>query len=86
MPELSRFYGLVITMYRDEHLPPHFHVRYAEWRASFTISPIGVFKGRLPRRAGSIVVEWAALHQEELLENWELAQTGQAPKRIQPLD
>jgi len=73
-------------MYRDEHAPPHFHVRYAEWKASFTIAPIRVYKGRLPSRAGGLVLEWAALHQQELLENWELAQAGKASKRVEPLD
>ncbi|MGH2632538.1 MAG: DUF4160 domain-containing protein, partial [Tepidiformaceae bacterium] len=62
MPELARFYGIVVTMYRVDHAPPHFHVRYAGMKASFTIAPIRVFKGRLPRRAGSFVLERAALH------------------------
>jgi len=80
------FYGLVVMMYRDDHGSPHFHVRYAEYRAKYTISPIARVRGKLPRRAASLVLEWAALHQQELMENWELARSGEPARKIPPLD
>ena len=71
MPEISRFFGIVITMYYDEHNPPHFHARYGSDRAAIEIATLRVREGRLPSRALGLVVEWASEHQEELM-----AQTG----------
>jgi hypothetical protein len=85
MPELSRFFGIVIAMYYDDHAPPHFHAVYGDEKAEFRIDPPGVLKGRLPPRALSLVMEWAALHQVELLEAWDRRAAGQAPPRIDPL-
>jgi hypothetical protein len=62
MPEISRFYGIVIQMYADEHPPPHFHARYAGASMQVGINPIRVMEGQLARRAMSLVLEWAALH------------------------
>ena len=70
MPEISRFLGIVITMYFDNHDPPHFHVRYNEYRALVAISSLNVIDGQLPARVRSLVTEWAELHQEELLDIW----------------
>lgn len=70
MPEISRFLGIVITMYFDDHEPPHFHVRYNEYRALMAISTLNVIDGQLPARVRSLVTEWAELHQEELLDIW----------------
>lgn len=70
MPEISRFLGIVITMYFDDHDPPHFHVRYNEYRALVAISSLNVIDGQLPARVRSLVTEWAELHQEELLDIW----------------
>lgn len=86
MPRLSEFYGIVISMFYRDHAPPHFHAVYAEYEAIVGIDPIRVLEGQLPRRVQSMVFEWAAMHQEELRENWELARAGQPLRRIPPLD
>lgn len=70
MPEICRFLGIVITMYFDEHNPPHFHVRYNEYRASIEIVTLNLLDGRLPARVRGLVEEWAELHQNELLNMW----------------
>jgi hypothetical protein len=62
MPEVSRFFGIVIRMYYDEHAPPHLHAIYGNYEAQIGINPIEVLEGRLPRRAVSMVIEWTALH------------------------
>ncbi len=85
MGELSRFYGIVIVMFTNDHSPAHFHVRYAEYQASILVDSLHVSQGQLPRRALDLVVEWAELHQDELRENWERARRGQQPKKIDPL-
>ena len=77
MPELSRFLGIVIYMYFNDHNPPHFHVAYNEYEAAVVIQTLGVMEGKLPGRVLSLVVEWASLHQEELLANWERARLRQ---------
>ncbi len=85
MPEVSRFYGIVITMYFDEHNPPHFHAKYGGDSAEIGIDPMIVLVGHLPRRARELVMDWAELHQVELMANWErLRQSGQFEK-IDPL-
>lgn len=84
MTELARFYGIVIAMYADDHGIPHFHVRYAEHKAKFTLEPIAIFDGKLPPRATGLVVEWATLHEQELLNNWALARSGENPRKIPP--
>ena len=70
MPEISRFLGIVITMYFDEHDPPHFHVRYNEHRASVDIRTLNISVGSLPAKVRGLVVEWAELHKDELLSMW----------------
>lgn len=70
MPEISRFLGIVITMYFDEHDPPHFHVRYNEHRASVDIRTLNISVGSLPAKVCGLVVEWAELHKDELLSMW----------------
>jgi hypothetical protein len=69
-----------------DHNPPHFHVRYAEYDGSITIHPIRPLDGNLPRRVLSLALEWAALHQEELAENWDRAQQQVPLKKIAPLE
>lgn len=86
MPEISRFFGISVRMYFDDHNPPHFHAIYAGNEIEIGIDPITVVRGRFPRRALGMVLEWAALHQQELLENWDLLDNDQAPHRIDPLD
>jgi hypothetical protein len=86
VPELSRFFGIIIRMYYDDHRPPHFHAIYAEKEAQVGIDPIVILQGDLPRRASSMVIEWAALHQHELLDNWERVRDNQPTERIEPLE
>lgn len=86
MPEVSRFFGILITMYYDDHAPPHFHVRYADQRALVAIETLVLLRGRLAPRVFGMVVEWAALHQAELLENWERARQRVPLDRIDPLE
>jgi hypothetical protein len=86
VPEICRFFGIVITMFYNDHNPPHFHARYGGQRALVTIDTLTVLEGRLAPRALGLVTEWAARHQEELREDWRLARQ-QAPLRtIAPLE
>jgi hypothetical protein len=71
MPEISRFLGIIISMYFDEHNPPHFHVRYNEYRASMKIMDLNILAGEMPARVRGLVVEWAEMHQDELQRMWE---------------
>jgi hypothetical protein len=86
MPELSRFYGLVIRMFYDEHPPPHFHVLFGDHAAVVRIDTLEVMKGSLPRRALVMVLEWAMAHRPELRQNWERAAKGEAIETIAPLE
>lgn len=85
MQEISRFLGIVIYTYFNEHNPPHFHAEYNEFRASISIKNLGLIEGKLPSKVISLVVEWAQDHQEELQENWNsIKETGNYHK-IEPL-
>jgi len=86
MPEISRFFGISIRMYFDDHNPAHFHAIYAGVEAEFGIDPLTVLRGRFPRRALGMVLEWAAMHQQELRENWDRLHIDEAPSRIDPLN
>ncbi len=85
MPELSRFLGIVIGMFFREHGVPHFHAVYGEHEISVEVET-GRIHGAFPPRALKLVIEWNALHQSELLENWQLAKQRQPLKRIAPLE
>ena len=85
MPELSRFFGIVIRLYFDDHAPPHFHASYGDDEAVVDIDNLAVLSGHLPARAQGLVVEWAALRRPELLEAWRRAKNLQPPGRIEPL-
>ncbi len=85
MPEISRFLGIVITMYFNDHNPPHFHVRYEDHRAIVGIEPLELREGELPPRVVGLVMEWAEIHQAELRRNWTtLAEKGTF-RKIDPL-
>lgn len=86
MPEISRFFGIVIQMYFKDHAPPHFHAAYGGAEASIQITPIGLQEGRLPPRVLAMVVEWATLHEAELMENWNRIRRGSPAQRIAPLE
>ena len=85
MPEISRFYGIVIKMYFADHAPPHFHAEYAEFEARISIETLAVLSGNLPARAMGLVVEWATLHRQELQIQWQHASGLQPLTRIDPL-
>jgi len=86
MPELSRFYGIIIRMYFGDHNPPHFHVLYGGEMAEIDIRTLEIIAGKIPKRAYHLVLEWATEHREELLENWELTRNMEPPFTIEPLD
>ena len=85
MPEICRFYGIIIAMFYDDHNPPHFHARYGAQSVTIEIRSLRVLEGRIPPRALGLVMEWASAHQEELLDDWNLAKSNQPPKKIAPL-
>lgn len=85
MPEISRFYGLVILMYYNDHEPPHFHVRYQDYEITINIDT-GEVKGKMSRTALKLVYKWMDLHKKELLDNWELCKQRKPLIWINPLD
>jgi hypothetical protein len=85
MPTISAFYGILIQIFWNDHAPPHFHALYAEHEALIDIRTLEVIEGGLPRRALALVLEWASAHRAELLENWELCERNQMPRKIAPL-
>lgn len=85
MPELSRFYGIVIHMYYGDHSPPHFHARYGEFQAVYGLNPLFVMRGRLPSRAHNLVLEWVAENRKALDTAWRCVQGGESPSAIPPL-
>jgi hypothetical protein len=85
MPEVSRFLGIVILMYFDDHNPPHFHVRYNDFRAIISINDLSLQEGELPPRVLGLVMEWAGLHKSELLEDWNLVKETGKWFKIEPL-
>jgi hypothetical protein len=85
VPTISRFMGIVIAMFFDDHGPPHFHARHAEGSAKVRIDTVEVIDSSLPRRQLRLVLAWAELHQAELLENWRLARLGETLREIEPL-
>jgi hypothetical protein len=86
MPELSRFYGIIIRMFYGDHLPPHFHAVYQSEEIKVNINALEVMEGSMTRRAQALVLEWAELHRVELEQAWELASHNQEPFKIAPLE
>ncbi|GHT30467.1 hypothetical protein AGMMS49574_10230 [Bacteroidia bacterium] len=84
MPEISNFYGIIITMLFNDHNPPHFHVKYGEYRAQISIQD-GIVQGTIPRRALNLVFEWLDLHRDELMDNWHRIENMKALQKIEPL-
>jgi hypothetical protein len=72
-------------MYFNDHAPPHFHVKYNEFRASVDISTLSILDGKMPPRVHGLVIEWAELHQDELLANWNTLQESGVFRKIEPL-
>ncbi len=72
-------------MFFNDHAPPHFHAEYGEHKATFDIEKLELMEGSLPRRATELVLDWAELHQTELMNDWNLCQSHEQPKKIEPL-
>ncbi len=88
MPEIARFFGIIIRMYFEvdqKHHSPHIHAYYQDSMAIYNIETIERIAGSLPRRQQRFVEAWAELHQQELIENWDRLQKGHAPLKIDPL-
>ena len=88
MPELSRFYGIIVRMFSEpseRHHLPHFHAYYQEHVAVLSVSPVALVSGSLPQRQQRLVEAWAELHQDELLTDWNLLLAGRRPTPIAPL-
>lgn len=87
MPTISMFYGIIVRMYYapGEHPLPHFHVYYAEYKATVNIRTCELIEGNLPKKQVKLVLAWAELHQEELMADWDLLMNGEEPFKIQPL-
>jgi uncharacterized protein DUF4160 len=85
MPEICAFYGIVITIYFDDHLPAHFHAEYGGDEVLLNIDTLSVVAGKLSARAMSLVMEWASLHREELKGAWQKTQNLERPGNIDPL-
>ncbi len=85
MPTISRFYGIVIRMYFSDHAPPHFHAVYSGEEAVIAIATGDILRGALPHRALRMVREWASIHRDELVANWEQVQVPEQPAPIAPL-
>jgi len=86
MPEISRFYGIVIAIYSNDHEPPHFHATYGEYRVMIAISDGRLLRGAFPLRALRLARTWAAAHRAELGREWRLARNGMPLFKIEPLE
>ena len=86
MPRVSQFFGVAIYMYFNDHNPPHFHAEYGGAEAIYAIDTLDVLRGLLPRRAHSMVLEWALAHRGELRANWVRAREHRALQEIEPLE
>ena len=85
MSIISKFLGIIIAMYWDDHVPPHFHAKYAEYEITVHIHT-GVVEGKFPKRALRHVLEWYELHKDELIKNWEHCQANEDLNPIEPLE
>lgn len=85
MPEISRFYGIIIRMFSDEHNPPHFHAYYGNYAAAFDIRTGNLIYGKLPKKQIALIIAWTLIHQKQLLKNWNQLTLGEEPKKIEPL-
>ncbi|MCA0389379.1 MAG: DUF4160 domain-containing protein [Bacteroidetes bacterium] len=85
MPEISRFYGIIITMYYNDHNPPHFHARYGDDVVIVSIEDMEIIEGNFPSRASNMVLEWAKQNKIKLQENWDNIRNEKPVFRIEPL-
>jgi len=84
MPEISRFYGIIVYLLWRDHNPPHIHFSYGEYECVYNILD-GVIDGKAPAKVIAKVNEWVSLHEKELLELWEKAQRGERLYTVEPL-
>ncbi len=84
MPEISRFYGIIIRMFFNDHNPPHFHAEYGEYKCIVNLND-EIISGTMPKRALNLIFEWLEIHKEELLNNWEKCINNIEPDKIKPL-
>jgi len=84
MPEVSRFYGIVVYMFFGDHNPPHFHAKYQSYEVKINIDD-GMVQGKIPRRALKLIYEWLDLHKTELIDNWKLLEQRKPINKIDPL-
>ena len=85
MPVISEFFGIHVSMFYDDHNPPHFHAEYNERKVQVDIHEGRVIKGSFPSKQLKLILAWAEIHQDELLENWKLAEADMPLKKIPPL-
>ncbi|OFX24196.1 MAG: transcriptional regulator [Bacteroidetes bacterium GWA2_31_9] len=85
MPEISRFYGIIIKMFYKEHNPPHFHIEYQDYKAIITIKE-GIVEGQMPKTALKLVFEWLELHKNELMQNWKSMEEKKPLNKVEPLN
>lgn len=85
MPEICRFYGIIIRMFVNDHLPPHFHAVYSGQEVVIEIDTLAIIAGKVAPRAMGLISEWAALHQEELMALWRQARSQQPLGKLEPL-
>lgn len=85
MPEISRFYGIVIKLFHNDHQPPHFHAEYGGGQMLVAIDTLAIIAGKLQPRATGLVMEWASEHQDELRRIWDKARNQESLDRIDPL-
>ncbi|BAK81570.1 DUF4160 domain-containing protein [Candidatus Arthromitus sp. SFB-rat-Yit] len=85
MHEISLFYGIRITMNWNEHNQLHFHVSYADYKATVLIQESRIDKGYIPNRQLKLVLAWCEIHRDELMQNWELSRQDKPLNCINPL-
>jgi hypothetical protein len=79
MPEITRFYGIIIKLFFGDHPPPHFHAVYGEQNALFNIETLEMIEGDLPPRARKLVLEWATEYKDELFKMWQTQEFKKLP-------
>jgi len=85
MPEITQFYGIHVTMYYDDHSPPHFHAEYGKCKVIVGINNAKILHGTFPLKQSKLLLAWCVIHQKELLQNWKLAKEKQILRKISPL-
>ncbi len=86
MPKISEFFGIIISVFYDDHNPPHFHAIYGDKKAIFSISDLRMIEGNLPSRAVALILEWTFIHRDELIEEWKFASEHKPLFWIKPLE